>query len=521
MMRNRIVLCFLLCILTVSILGNVVLADDWPMAHHDADHTGYTTSNGPLTNSTLWTFKTINSVESGIAVSNGYVFVPCGDILNWGTNNMVYCLNAQTGAKVWNFTPGGYTFTPAVANGCVYLGSYYSVASPYDGFLYCLNATTGNLIWNYSAGSFVNVYAPTVTNGLVYVGTSNSKLLCVNATTGLLVWDFATSGAAYNPSVSGNYVYVGSASGTVYCLDALAGTSVWNYTANGGESDAPVVYNGNVYFGSSGVYVDNYNVTCLNAQTGAFVWDFTTVGGTFGTVAVANGNVYVPTINHDLFCLNAQTGAEVWEEVLGGTVESSPAVSANGYVYVGADDSSIFCLNAQTGVEAWQYTINQYVSVSSSPAIVNGVLYIGANDQNVYAFGTTQALQSATLSMDVSTQNQGGSYLLTISGTLNPTQSGTVTIYESVNGSAWGLYTPNEVALSNGAYSTNLRVFDVGVYQFCASWSGNSQYNAAVSSTKTVGVGVTIPEFPEPLILLAMFTIVTLLTLAIYKKRRK
>jgi outer membrane protein assembly factor BamB len=483
------------------------------MAHHDADHTGYTTSNGPLTNNTLWTFKTINSVESGIAVANGYVYVPCGDILNWATNNMVYCLNAQTSSSVWNFTPGGYVFTPAVANGYVYLGSY-------DSHLYCLNAITGAQVWNYSTGRYDYVYAPIVTNGYVYVGTAGGELLCINATTSGLVWEFATSGAAYNPSVSGSYVYIGSDSGTVYCLNALMGTSVWNYTTNGAVKSAPVVYNGNVYFGSSGVLVDNFNATCLNAQTGAFVWNFTIAAGIFGIMAVANGNVYVPTLNHDLYCLNAQTGVQVWEDVLGGAVESSPAVTANGYVYVGADDSTIFCFNAQTGVEVWDYTISPFVSVSSSPAIVNGVLYVGANDQNVYAFGTTQALQSATLSINVSTQNQQGSYLLTISGTLSPAQSGTVTIYESVNGSAWGLYMPSEAALSNGAYSLNLRVFDVGVYQFCASWSGNSQYNAATSSTTTVGVGVAVPEFPSVLIL-AIFMLVTLFTVTIYKKRHK
>jgi outer membrane protein assembly factor BamB len=506
-------ICFLLCILTVSVLGNVVLADDWPMFHHDADHTGYTTSNGPVTNSTLWTFTTINDVESGVAVANGYVYVPCGNILNWATNNMVYCLNAQTDALVWNFTPGGYVFTPAVANGYVYLGSYYSVASPNDGYLYCLNATTGNLVWNYGAGAFNDVYAPIVANG--YVGTSGGELLCINATTGVLAWEFATSGAAYDPSVSGSYVYIGCNSGTVYCLNALTGTSVWNYTANGGEEDAPVVYNGNVYFGSSGPFVDNFNVTCLNAQTGTFVWNFTIAAGEFGTIAVANGNVYVPTLNHDLYCLNAQTGTQVWEDMLGGTVESSPAVTANGYVYVGCDDYNVYCLDAQTGALVWQYATRG--SVSSSPAIVNGVLYIGSDDQNVYAFGTTQALQSATLSIDTSAQSIAAGSLLTISGTLTPAQSGTVTIYESINGSAWGFYTPNEATLSGGAYSLKLRPEDEGTYQFYANWPGNSQYTAASSSIVTVTVGV-VPEFPEPLIL-AMFMLVILLTIAIYKKR--
>jgi hypothetical protein len=133
----------------------------------------------------------------------------------------------------------------------------------------------------------------------------------------------------------------------------------------------------------------------------------------------------------------------------------------------------------------------------------------------MYAFGTTQVLQNAKLSMDVSAKNQKTSFLLTISGTLTPAQSGTVTIYETINGSYIETYS---TTLSSGAYSYQLRVYN-GTYEFYANWPGNSQYNAAVSSVWTGTLNTAIPEFPDPLILLAMFMLVTLLTIAIYKKR--
>jgi outer membrane protein assembly factor BamB len=483
------------------------------MFHHDADHTGYTTSTSPLTNSTLWTFPTINYVESSAAVANGYVYVACGNILNWANNNVVYCINASSGVRVWNFTPVGYCFTPAVANGYVYLSSYYSAASPYDGYVYCLNAATGAQLWNYSVGSFNDAYSPIVTNGFVYVGTYSAKLLCINATTGLLAWGFATSGAAYDVSVSGNYAYVGSNSGIVYCINALTGKSVWNYTTNGEVEDAPVVYDGNVYFGSSGVFVDNFNVTCLNAQTGAFVWNFTLGAGIFATVAVANGNIYVAGLDHDLYCLNAQTGAEVWWFGGSGTFESSPAVTASGYLYVGCDDDNVYCLNATDGAEVWHYTTGG--GVSSSAAIVNGVLYVGSDDQKVYAFGTTHVLQTATLSIDVSAQNQETSFLLTISGTLTPAQSGTVTIYETYNGTP---QSPNVASLSNGAYSLKLRVYQNGTYQFYANWPGNSQYNAVDSPIVTETMPTSaVPEFSSLALLLVLFLTVSVAVLAFKK----
>jgi len=476
-----------LCIFAISAFGSAVSADDWPMLHHDADHTGTTTSNGPLSNNTLWTFPTVGVVETSPAVANGYVYVSCGSTLSTPAY-MVYCLNAQTGNLVWNFTPSSPCSDPTVANGYVYLGSS-------NNYLYCLNATTGALVWNYSAGSYVAVSAPTVINGYVYVGTSEN-VLCINATTGALVWEFATSGGAYVPSVYGSYVYTGAGSGIVYCLNALTGTQVWNYTTNGGVVGAPVVNNGNVYFGSGGAFIYNYNVTCLNAQTGAFVWNFTVAAGASGTIAAANGNVYVSTYNSDLYCLNAQTGEQVWMATTDGPVETSPAVSANGYVYVGAAYGNFYCFNANNGEQLWSYTLNESAAIESSPAIVNGVVYFGADTNTVYAIGGTQSMQNATLSISASSKSitNPPEYKLTISGTISPAQSGTVTIYESVNGS--GFNELSSVALTSGSYAYTSFAQAPGTYQFYASWSGNSQYNPAQSSTTTLQVGSSSSSSP-------------------------
>ena len=45
-------------------------------------------------------------------------------------NGLVYvrgvsALNASNGAVLWSYTTGSYDSSPAVANGMVYIGSYY------------------------------------------------------------------------------------------------------------------------------------------------------------------------------------------------------------------------------------------------------------------------------------------------------------------------------------------------------------------------------------------------------------
>jgi outer membrane protein assembly factor BamB len=95
------------------------------------------------------------------AIAYGYVYV--------GSSNFdVFCLDALTGEKVWNFSTGGIVHAPSVAGDCVFAGSY-------DGDVYCLNASSGAEVWRGAAGVFSPVNAagsagsPVIANGVVYV----------------------------------------------------------------------------------------------------------------------------------------------------------------------------------------------------------------------------------------------------------------------------------------------------------------------------------------------------------------
>jgi peptide/nickel transport system substrate-binding protein len=97
--------------------------------------------------------------------------------------------------------------------------------------------------------------------------------------------------------------------------------------------------------------------------------------------------------------------------------------------------------------------------------------------------------QTATLSIQSSATSIGVGSPLTISGSLSATRSGIVTIYQSVNGSAFTTLTT--VSMSNGAYTYSYTPSGLGTYQFKASWPGDDQYNSADSATVTVTVSTT------------------------------
>ena len=112
--------------------------------------------------------------------------------------------------------------SPTVIGGYVYIGSY-------DDNLYCLNAITGAKIWNYvTEGALFG--SPAVVGSYVYVGDFDNITYCLNAFTGVQVWNYTTDNALWSlPAVAGNYLYIGSQGGYLYCLNAFTGVFIWKY----------------------------------------------------------------------------------------------------------------------------------------------------------------------------------------------------------------------------------------------------------------------------------------------------
>ncbi len=379
------------CISLASSTSASSSTEDWTMFRHDTSHSGYSTGNSP-TNSVklLWTFTTMAGVVSSPAVANGCVFVGCND-------GAVYCLNSSNGELFWYYPTGREVkSSPAIDNECVYIGSD-------DGNIYALNASNGIQLWNYTTDNEVKS-SPTVVDGVVYIGSGDGNVYALNASRGAKLWSYTTGrGVDSSPAVSDGVVYVASYDYLVYALNASTGDEIW-HRHTGSTISSPSVYDGYVYIGSYDGYVCG-----LNASTGAKIWEYQTEGSVSSSPAVAYGCVYVGSEDNNVYCLNASNGKKIWQSPTGYWVWSSPVV-ADSNVYVGSEDYSINCLNASTGTKKWSYATENFVD--SSPAIVNGILYVGSSDHRVYAFAlgvstdslpsqSTDSLPWTTIAFDV------------------------------------------------------------------------------------------------------------------------
>ena len=77
-----------------------------------------------------------------------------------------------------------------------------------------------SLLWHHHTGGWI-VNAPTVVDGVVYVGSDDNHVYALDAGTGDLLWRFETGGVIRSsPTVTGGVVYAGSLDGGVYAFTA-------------------------------------------------------------------------------------------------------------------------------------------------------------------------------------------------------------------------------------------------------------------------------------------------------------
>jgi outer membrane protein assembly factor BamB len=374
------------------------------MFRHNASRNGFIPGTiAPETNNVLWTVNTTNSgtgngAYSTAAIVDGRVYIGSGE-------GRVYSLDLKTGDEYWNYTTGsvhGQSCSPAVYNDKVYIGNDFMPQ------LWCLNATTGKRIWNFTIGGGMmrGIYSsPAAVDGRIYFGTDkwnddNDKVYCLpendpngdgNITSNEVIWSTDMPDKVWSsPTVVGGKVYIGAGDanndGTnkFYCLNANNGTINWTYPSTGNLIDvltAPAVVDGKVYFGAK-----DQNVYALWAENATKIWNFTTGDRIYSSPAVAYGRVFIGSDDNKLYCLNETNGKKIWEYTTGGPVWSSPTV-ADSKVYVGSADRKIYCLNATTNSaqKVWEYLISTTGNngICSSPTIEDGKLVIGGVDATV------------------------------------------------------------------------------------------------------------------------------------------
>jgi outer membrane protein assembly factor BamB len=366
-----------------------VRIDDWPQYGFDAAHSGHNPREDVLDPANVadltsaWTV----TVEPGGGLATGFSSpaVVKGVVYIGTEDGTVYALDAWTGAVRWSHDTG-FTHnwsSPAVARGAVYIGG---------GNLVALRASTGAVVWKVSTGGD-DSWTPTVAHGVVYtisrVGPTEpgtEKLYAVRASDGSILWTKKTGYAGDSvtgqaPTVANGVVYVGSASQELYALDAETGKVRWTVPMGEETGVTPAVVDGVAYAPSVG------HLRALDASTGEVLWTTAVTGGA-SSPAVEDGIVVLGGEGASGF--DATTGTLLWNAPIGYCAGSSPAI-ANGVVYVSANPGNLdeytgnlYAIDALNGQVLWSAPVGSLGG--PDPRVVNGMAYSGSEDGLVYAF---------------------------------------------------------------------------------------------------------------------------------------
>src|SRR5260221_2190261 len=203
---------------------------------------------------------------------------------------------------------------------------------------------------------------------------------------GTLRWRFQVPGSLVGvPAITNGVVYIGSTDDAFSALDASTGAVRWRFTApfpTAGEFPAaPTVEQGVVYavFVHNGAFASpTSSIYALDATTGAVRWGVHDSKNAYSTPALADGTIYLSALGRAVMALDARTGAVRWRFSTDVASDAVPAV-ANGVVYAGFADGAVGALDAGTGAERWRFQTDRAPPGGGLLLVVaNGTVYVSS-----------------------------------------------------------------------------------------------------------------------------------------------
>lgn len=393
--------------------------EDWPVFRGNLRRTGAVAGGeGPSAGGVNWAFKGQDEAFfSSPTVVGNRVYIASAKLgmTSRGGSGRIYCLDADSGAVVWESRPDGYfpTFSsPVVVDDYVLVGEglHYHTNSR----VVCLDRRSGEVLWEHRTGNHVEC-TPVVSDGRVFVGAGEDGIHAL-ALEGdddggaELLWhapgekyvDAETSLAAHEGRV---YAGLGVGGEALAVLSAETGEEIRRLQFDYPVFSPPAIDDGKLYIGmGTGDYVNTAEdlgrrpagrMVRVDLDTLEVEWEFPVGDTVLGSPAITDDAVYFTSRDGHIYCLD-RDGGERWRWNTHSPIIASPAVCEK-YVYVVTTTGSLFILDRVDGRRVAQESLGTEPLFISSPAVARGQVYVGTQDDGLLSVGEVADEQQAPL----------------------------------------------------------------------------------------------------------------------------
>jgi outer membrane protein assembly factor BamB len=272
--------------------------------------------------------------------------------------------------------------SPTLSNGILYMAST-------DFNVYAIDAVTGLKKWSFQTLNYsipeAHYYqsSPVVVNGTVYIG--GDKIYAIDAATGSLKWSYKTTREITNsPCYYNGYVYISDMAGITYIFDAVSGDLIWR---------SSVYYDRGVYFYIASPHIHRgylYNMAAVGwTQPELYIsapdwnhellphmgWGDEKLGYCSGPVFC--GDTLYLAFNNSLYAYRDSTPFDMqlrWKASFDIPIDMAIPVADTGHVYVPSSTGEMYALRTSDGSRDWTFRTGDGM-IRSSPTLANGVLY--------------------------------------------------------------------------------------------------------------------------------------------------
>jgi outer membrane protein assembly factor BamB len=322
----------------------------------------------------VWTFEPIprGAIITKPLVTDTHVYV--GAIQDTGVKDSgaVYCLDKQTGRMVWKFDDHGamhhMASSPCLAQGRLYIGD--GMHANFVCKLYCLDAESGHKLWDFTVKSHIES-TPCVAGSHVFFGAGDDGVYCLDARTGAPRWRFNDKlHVDSSPLVTGGRLYGGAGVSRLYtrpgifCLDATSGKVIWRHSTELPVWGSAAMEGAHVFFGLGNGSLTEAEpdplkragaVLCVDAGSGETTWSYALSDAVFVRPAVDSKYVCFGGRDGFCYCLDRR-GELLWREPMGSAVMAEPALNGRD-LYVIATGGRVCRFDADTGKLTWSFDV--------------------------------------------------------------------------------------------------------------------------------------------------------------------